>query len=102
MKNVKSERISSRIFWQTGAIIILAVALGIVVNEIRSDRLPLVADWSVEAQLNVESGQNITISLDGAKDNFFSKKAVFLDSRPPEHRYCDGRYSSRRPDHYLL
>jgi len=85
MKNPKSERISSRMFWQTGAIIFLAVALGIVVNEIRSDRLPLVADWSVEAQLNVESGQNITISLDRAKGSFFSQKAVFLDSRPPEH-----------------
>jgi len=85
MENIKSERISSKMFWQTGAIIFIAVALGFVVNEIRSDRLPLVADWSVETQLNIESEQNITISLDEAKDKFFSKKAMFLDSRPSEH-----------------
>ncbi len=45
-----------QIFWQMGAIVLLAITIGFTVNQIRPDRLRLVADWSVEAQLAQELG----------------------------------------------
>ena len=80
----RGDRIGSRMFWQTTAIVFLAVALGLLVNQLRPGRLPLVADWSPEAQLTLESGEILVISLDEARDSFFSEKAVFLDARSLE------------------
>ena len=71
-------------FWETMAMVLLAVVLGLLVNQLRPGRLPLVGDWSPEAQLTLESGKSLVISLDEARDSFFSEKAVFLDARSPE------------------
>jgi len=78
------EVIGFRMFWQTGSIVLLAVILAFLVNQIRSDRLPLVADWSPEARLTIDSGASMVISLDEARDRFSSRTAVFLDTRSPE------------------
>ena len=80
----RRDRIGSRMFWQATAIVFLAVALGLLVNQLRPGRLPLVADWSPEAQLTLESVEILVISLDEARDSFFSGKAVFLDARSHE------------------
>ena len=91
----RHKRIGSRMLWQTGAIILLAVALGIVINQIRPARLPFVGDWSPEAQLTLESGKSLVISLDDAHDNFISGKGVFLDARAPE-AYNEGHIQGAR------
>lgn len=78
------EGIGFRMFWQTGSIVLLAVILAFLVNQIRSDRLGLVADWSVEAQLAQESGQNMVISLEEARELCSSQSATFLDARSSE------------------
>ena len=87
--------IGSRMFRQAGAIVLLAVTIGVLVNQIRSDRLPLVADWSPEARLTFESGASMVISLEEARESFFSQKVVFLDARPPE-LYQEGHIQSAR------
>ncbi len=84
MKNTKSERLISQMLRQVGGFLILAVTLGILVNETRSDRLPLVVDRSVETQLAEELDQNMMISIEKARESFFSREAVFLDARAPE------------------
>jgi len=46
MKTIKREQIRFRMLWQAGAIVVLAITLGGLVNQIRSDRLPLVSEIS--------------------------------------------------------
>jgi len=87
--------IGSRMFRQAGAVVLLAVTIGVLVNQIRSDRLTLVADWSPEARLTLESGESMMISLEEARESFFSQKVVFLDARPPE-LYQEGHIQSAR------
>ena len=78
------EGIGFLIFWQTGSIVLLAVILAVLINQIRSDRLPLVADWSPEARLTLESGESMIISIEEARELCSSKKAIFLDARSSE------------------
>ena len=70
--------------WQAGAIVLLAITLGVLVNKSRPNRLPLAADWSVEDQLTLDPGEIMVISLEEARDLFFSQTVVFLDARSPE------------------
>ena len=69
---------------QACVIVLVAAALGILTNYIRRDGLPLVADWSVEAQLTPYPGETLALSLEEARESFSSGAAVFLDARAPE------------------
>ena len=69
---------------QGTVIILLSFALGLLMNQARSDTLPLVADWSPEARLTENSGESLIISLEEAKALCSDKDAVFLDARSPE------------------
>jgi len=84
MKTAKREQIGFRMFWQTGFIVLLAIILAVLVNQIRSDRLPLVADWSPEARLTLESGESMVISIEEARELCSSQSATFLDARSSE------------------
>jgi rhodanese-related sulfurtransferase len=63
--------------------------LGLSVNQLRPGRLPLVANWSPEAQLTLESGDTLAISLEQAEELFVTQLAIFLDARSPEV-YAEG------------
>ena len=78
---------------QVGFIMLLAVMTGLGVNQVRSDPLPLIGDWSTEARLQTPSGQNMTISLDEATRLFHSGQAIFLDARSSAH-YEEGHIAS--------
>jgi rhodanese-related sulfurtransferase len=80
---------------QMAAIIILAAATGLLVNHFRSDRLPLIGDWSMKAQLTLSSGDTLLISLDEAQALFLAGEAVFIDARPDEH-YRSGHIQGAR------
>jgi rhodanese-related sulfurtransferase len=80
----KQKPIILETIWQGGAILLVAAAIGLMVNLIRPDPLPLVGDWSQEARMRLELGKSIVISLEGSLEFFFNKKAVFLDARSPE------------------
>jgi len=74
---------------QIAAIVQLSVVLGILVNQARPDRLPLVADWSPDARLTSDSGESLVVSLDEARNLYMDKKAIFLDARSSEY-YAQG------------
>jgi rhodanese-related sulfurtransferase len=81
---VEHKPIGFKTVWQGVAIVLLAAAIGLTVNMCRPEGIPVVADWSEEAQLRLESGEHRGISLEGAEEVFFLQKAVFLDARPRE------------------
>lgn len=78
------KRTSFSIVWQSAAIVILSVILGIGANQLRSDKLAWVADWSQQARLTLDSGESLAISPEDAEVLFFAGTAVFLDARSPE------------------
>jgi hypothetical protein len=64
---IKSFSISfQQSLWQVPALIALAVVIAVGVNHWRSDGIPLVGDWSVEARFTDGSGESLIISLDQA------------------------------------
>ena len=69
---------------QTIALTLSAALLGLLVNQVRSDSIPLHGDWSPEARIALKFGKNILIPLEEAKDKFFTGGAVFLDARTPD------------------
>ena len=71
-------------FGQTVALALMAAVLGLIVNQVRSDSLPLLGDWSPEARITLKFGKNILMPFEEAKEKFFAGGAVFLDARPPE------------------
>ncbi len=56
--------------WQATGIMLVAVVAGLLLNQIRSQGIPMVADWSPEARLTLESGENIATSLEKAVSEF--------------------------------
>jgi rhodanese-related sulfurtransferase len=70
--------------WQCGIILAMAVSLGLCINHFRDNRLPLIADRSIETSLTTPSGARLDISLIEAKKLFLRQAAVFIDARPKE------------------
>ena len=62
-------------------ILFLSVVMGLVVNMIRPDSIPIIADWSTENRLTSESGETLIIPVLQAKALFEKNKAVFMDAR---------------------
>ena len=71
-------------FYQTVAFTFIAAILGLIVNQVRSDSIPLLGDWSPEARIALKFGKKILIPFDEAKDKFFTGGVVFIDARPLE------------------
>lgn len=75
----------SRAVLQGAAILLLATLVGLGVNRMRPQGLPLVGDWSPAAQLaELHGGEEAAIPLEEARALFFTKGAVFVDARPGE------------------
>ena len=70
--------------WQAAILTFMAAALGLLVNQLRSDSMPLLGDWSPEARITLKFGKNILIPFEEAKEKFLTGSAVFLDARTPE------------------
>jgi rhodanese-related sulfurtransferase len=71
--------------WQSVAVFAIAVLIGLTANSLRHARLPLVADWSMRAQMSSVQGENgLSITFDEAEALYFDQGAVFLDARPKE------------------
>ena len=63
--------------------LIVSVA-GFASNKIRSDKMPLVENWSAKSNLVTSSGENLEISLSEATNLFKKGEAVFIDARSLE------------------
>jgi len=70
--------------WQSGAILLFAVMIGLSVNQLRSDKLPLVADRATKTLLNLDAEDGLRISAEKAESLLLSPAAVFLDARSEE------------------
>jgi rhodanese-related sulfurtransferase len=87
--HLRNKRLIFSALRQVTVIILLSFGLGLLMNQVRSNSLPLLADWSPEARLTANSGESIVISLEEAKALCSDKDAVFLDARSPED-YAQG------------
>jgi rhodanese-related sulfurtransferase len=75
--------------WQVPLLLVLAGALALGVNALRTDGLPLVGDWSAQARFADQAGDSLTIDLDQARRLFEADAALFVDARP-ESQYAEG------------
>lgn len=76
--------------WQSGAIVVAAVGIGILVNAVRPDRIPLVGDWSTRGRLSsVMTVEDPVVSLEEASALYAAQGALFIDARP-EEAYREG------------
>jgi rhodanese-related sulfurtransferase len=91
----QSKTIWSRAAWQVPALLILSAAAALAVNGLRTDRLPLVGDFSVGARITTATGERMDIALEEAEKLFFTHAAVFIDARPAED-YAKGRIQGAR------
>jgi rhodanese-related sulfurtransferase len=73
-----------RTTWQAATIVLIGAIMRLGVNNVRSDKLPLVGDWSQEARLKTPSGESMVVLLDEAKGLFSSGGAIFVDARSSE------------------
>ena len=62
-------------------IALIVLIAGFVSNRLRSDKMPLVEDWSAKSNLVTSSGENLEISLAEATNLFNKGDAVFIDAR---------------------
>lgn len=69
-----------RALLQACSVGLLAIAIGMVVNQFRADRLPLIGDWSPEGRL----AKDMVITLDEARRFCESRSAIFVDARSLE------------------
>jgi len=81
--------VESKVGWSRAALQILAlVALSAVVapavNALRTDRLPLVGDWSAAGRITTVTGERMDIPLFEAQKLFANDAAVFIDARSAE------------------
>ena len=70
--------------WQIPSITLLAFLVSITANHFRSDPIPLIGDWSVDARFADSSGESMVIPLSQASTMFQNKTALFIDARPKE------------------
>jgi rhodanese-related sulfurtransferase len=92
---VASKAIWKRAAWQMPALVILSAVAALTVNAVRTDRLPLVGDFSVAARMTTATGERMDISLEEARRLFFTHTAVFIDARPVED-YARGHIRDSR------
>jgi len=69
---------------QIPALIVLSAIVALSANAVRTERLPLVGDFSLAARMTTSTGERLDISLDDAEKLFRSQSAVFIDARSSE------------------
>jgi len=88
-------RVWNKMLWQSGIVLLLAVVLGLVGNQIRQDGLHLFAGWSPKDPLTSQTGEDLAVGLDQARKMFADRSAVFLDARSPD-LYMQGHIPGAR------
>jgi rhodanese-related sulfurtransferase len=67
--------------WQLPVIILMAGLVGISVNYLRPDSIPVVDDWPAEISMASATEKNLIIPLPEATRLFSEQAAVFIDAR---------------------
>ena len=81
MKNFNKAKNKSAICLQIFILFSVALMAGIGTNTLRSAPLPLVQDWSSDAQLTTEDGHTMALGLDQAIVFYENNSALFIDAR---------------------
>lgn len=81
-KNRSNGGFAQRMIWQSMVIVVISIIVALLLNVARKDGLTLPGDWSDEARLTLDSGENLIITLDDARKMFEKRQAIFLDARP--------------------
>lgn len=81
---IASKQFALRMIWQSLILVILSIVIGLTINHIRPNRLPLIGDWSPEARIVSKDGKKISVPVEDAKAAFDSGAAIFLDARSPD------------------
>jgi rhodanese-related sulfurtransferase len=72
------------VVFQGAVVLTLAVLIGLTVNQVRRDGIPLVGDWSPKGRISGNgSGDGALISIEEARVLFETNEALFLDARSP-------------------
>jgi len=66
---------------QAALIVLAAAVISLVVNQFRSDSLPLIGNWSAEARFSDATGDSLVISLDTAAKLHENGGVLFIDAR---------------------
>jgi rhodanese-related sulfurtransferase len=69
---------------QVAFLMFASILVGLSVNALRPNPLPLMADWSSVARLALPTGGQLVITLEEAQQAWLSAGAVFVDARPSE------------------
>lgn len=72
---------AKRAFWQVPSLVMIAFLIAVGVNHWRSDGIPLVGDWSLQAQVSATAGNSMVIDLEEAEQLFLKDEILFLDAR---------------------
>jgi rhodanese-related sulfurtransferase len=92
---IEPKAIWKRAAWQISALLILSAVAALGFNALRTDRLPLIGDFSVAARMTTATGERMDISLEEAEKLFFTHAAVFIDARSDED-YAQGHIQDAR------
>jgi rhodanese-related sulfurtransferase len=84
-----------RAAWQIPVLVILSTVAALAVNAVRTDRLPLIGDFSPSARMTTATGERMDISIEEAEKLFFTHAAVFIDARSVED-YAQGHIRDAR------
>jgi rhodanese-related sulfurtransferase len=92
---IESKAIWRRAAWQVQALVVLSVVAALAINSLRTDRLPLVGDFSAAGRITTATGERMDIDLDEAKKLLHGQAAVFIDARSVED-YARGHIQGAR------
>jgi len=62
-------------------ILVISIAMGLAVNMVRTDSIPVIADWSTESRLISNGDESLTLPISQARELFKNNSAIFLDAR---------------------
>ena len=83
MRIKEKERPGRRMLWQSAVLILIAVMVGLLVNQFRADGLALIAADDPDPAASGGNGPNakVIVPLEEARRLFLSNEAIFLDAR---------------------
>lgn len=78
---IESKAIWKQAGWQITALVMLSAVAALAVNAVRTDRLPLIGEFSAAARMTTATGERMDINLEEARKLYSTNGAVFFDAR---------------------
>lgn len=91
----ESKIVWSRAARQMPALLIVSTLVALTANALRTERLPLLGDFSTAARVTTATGERMDINLEEAQGLYSTNEAVFFDARSGED-YARGHIRGAR------